>query len=277
LGQREAERGETGPDQKSSMSRKRGRFSFVVPAEYVDDSESRRDGVSNDDEVMLRVYGCEIIQQAGQLLRLPQQACATAQVIFQRFYIKRSFVDFKVEFSAMAATWLASKLEETPRALRWILQVFHRVNRRRNGLPLAPLEYHDPLFSNWRTNVTVTERYMLREFGFSIKVEHPHKLVLVLLSPQVLNASHELTQEAWNLLNDSLRTTACVRFNPETVACAMILLAARRLGEPLPESPPWWEMFDLSPAQLEECIGLVNHLYTLPRAHSIPVWKDLSD
>ena len=88
----------------------------MVPAEYVDDSESRRDGVSSDDEVMLRVYGCEIIQQAGQLLRLPQQACATAQVIFQRFYIKRSFVDFKVEFSAMAANTRSRSMRHARRA-----------------------------------------------------------------------------------------------------------------------------------------------------------------
>ncbi|QDZ21262.1 cyclin [Chloropicon primus] len=260
-----------------SSGRKRDRFAFVVPKEYVEDSESRRDGVSREDEVMLRVYGSEIIQQAGQLLKLPQQACATAQVIFQRFYIKRSFVDFKVDFAAMAAVWLASKLEETPRALRWILQVFYRIERRRKGLPLTPLEYSDPIFSNWKANVTVAERYMLREFGFSIQVEHPHKLVLVLLSPQVLNASSKLTQEAWNLLNDSLRTTACVRFNPETVACAMILLASRRLGHLLPDNPPWWEMFNVSLEQMEECIGLVSRLYTLPKAESIPVWKDLSD
>ena len=250
---------------------------FLVSSDFLENSKSRRDGVSSKDEIMLRVYGCEIIQHGGQLLKLPQQVCATAQVIFQRFYCKRSFVEFKVEFAAMAATWLASKLEENPRALRWILQVFHRIERRRKGLPLSPLEYSDPVFSNWRSNVTVTERYMLREFGFSIQVEHPHKLVLVLLSPQVLNASKALTQEAWDLLNDSLRTTACVRFPPETIACAMILLASRRLREPLPLHPPWWEMANGSLGDMEACVAIVNALYALPKAEPIYVYREMSD
>jgi transcription initiation factor TFIIIB Brf1 subunit/transcription initiation factor TFIIB len=265
-----------GENSRSNVG-KRGRFNFIIPEKYIEDSESRQDGISAEDERMLRVYGCEIIQQAGQLLKLPQQVCATAQVLLQRFYCKRSLVEFKVEFAAMAAVWLASKLEESPRALRWILQVFHRIDRRRRGLTLAPLEFTDPLFANWRSNVTVAERYMLREFGFTVHVEHPHKLVLVLLSPQVLHTSKELTQEAWNLLNDSLRTTACVQFNPETVACAMILLASRRMGEGLPDNPPWWEMFDVSKQEMEKCIRLVNQLYEQPKAHSIPVWKELSD
>jgi len=259
---------------------KEARFKFLVPREYVENSESRRDGVSARDEVILRVYGCELITRGCQLLKLHHQACATAQVIFQRFYVKRSFVDFKVDFAAMAATWLASKVEENPRALRWVLQVFYRIDRRRKGLPLTPLEYTDPIFSNWRTNVTIAERYMLREFGFSIKVEHPHKLVLVLLSPQVLNASRALTQEAWNLLNDSLRTTACVQYTPETVACAMIKLASKRAKEALPLNPPWWAMFDVREEDMQDCAQMVTRLYALPKIDDalVPqVAKEVSD
>ena len=275
--QRERERERRRERRMSSSSSKCDRFKFLVSSSVLADSESRRDGVTLEEEKSLRVYGCEIIQRGCQLLKLHQQACATSQVIFQRFYCKRSFVDFKVDFAAMAAVWLASKLEESPRALRWIIQVFYRIERRRKGLALIPLAYSDPIFSNWRTNVTVTERYMLREFGFSIRVEHPHKLVLVLLSPQVLNASRELTQETRNLVNDSLRTTACVQSSPETVACAMILLGSRRLKESLPDKPAWWEMFDVSKQDMEQCIDLVNDLYKRPKAQAIPVWKDLSD
>jgi hypothetical protein len=41
-----------------------------------------------------RIYGCELIQQMGILLRMPQVAVSTAQVMFHRFYAKRSFYKF---------------------------------------------------------------------------------------------------------------------------------------------------------------------------------------
>ena len=49
-----------------------------------------------DDNVIAgqRVYGCECIQQMGILLRMPQVAVSKAQVMFHRFYAKRSFYKF---------------------------------------------------------------------------------------------------------------------------------------------------------------------------------------
>lgn len=38
-----------------------------------------------------------------------------------------------------------------------------------------------------------------------------------------------LQQEAWNMANDSLRTTLCVRFRAEAVACGILFTAARKL------------------------------------------------
>jgi len=48
-----------------------------------------------------RVYGCELIQQMGIMLRLPQVAIATAQVMFHRFYARRSMRRFDVRVRAL--------------------------------------------------------------------------------------------------------------------------------------------------------------------------------
>lgn len=46
------------------------------------------------------------------------------------------------------------------------------------------------------------ERMILREFGFIVHVEHPHKLVLNHLHMMFETGHRELMQEAWNLTND---------------------------------------------------------------------------
>ena len=43
---------------------------FYLSEEALEDSPSKKDGVSAEDEETLRVYGCELIQEAGILLRL---------------------------------------------------------------------------------------------------------------------------------------------------------------------------------------------------------------
>ena len=56
-----------------------------------------------DDEGVIasqRVFGCECIQQMGIMLRLPQVAVSTAQVMFHRFYAKRSMRKFDVRVRA---------------------------------------------------------------------------------------------------------------------------------------------------------------------------------
>ena len=43
-----------------------------------------------------------------------------------------------------------------------------------------------------------------------------------------------------NYMHDTMRTDALVRFSPESIACACIWLAARKVSIPLPEAPAWW-------------------------------------
>lgn len=76
------------------------------------------------------------------------------------------------------------------------------------------------------------------------------------------------------LLLDSLRTTLCVRFKSEVVACGVIYAAARRFQVPLPENPPWWEAFDAKKEGIDEVCRVLAHLYSLPKAQYIPVCND---
>lgn len=76
------------------------------------------------------------------------------------------------------------------------------------------------------------------------------------------------------LHTNSLRTTLCVRFKSEVVACGVVYAAARRNQVPLPENPPWWKAFDADKSGIDEVCRVLAHLYSLPKAQYIPVCKD---
>ena len=77
-------------------------FAFQITDEQLANSPSGRDGFDEQAETYLRLYGCELIQEAGILLRLPQVVMATGQVLFQRFYCRKSMREFNVRVSACA-------------------------------------------------------------------------------------------------------------------------------------------------------------------------------
>ncbi|WOL04015.1 cyclin-L1-1 isoform X2 [Canna indica] len=245
---------------------------FYLTDEQLKNSPSRKDGIDEETETTLRIYGCDLIQESGILLKLPQAVMATGQVLFHRFYCKKSFARFSVKRVAASCLWLASKLEECPKKAKHIIIVFHRMECRRENLPIELFDVFSKKYTELKSDLVRTERHLLKEMGFICHVEHPHKFISNYLA--TLDAPHELRQEAWNLANDSLRTTLCVRFKSEVVACGVVYAAARRFKVPLPENPPWWLVFDGDKAGIDEVCRVLAHLYSLPKAQYIPVYKD---
>lgn len=101
----------------------------LIPEEKIDATPSSQDGLDLETEKDLRILGCELIQTAGILLRLPQVAMATGQVLFQRFFYSKSFVRHNMETVAMSCVCLASKIEEAPRRIRDVINVFHHIKQ----------------------------------------------------------------------------------------------------------------------------------------------------
>lgn len=70
---------------------------FYLTDEQLENSPSRRDGIDEETETTLRIYGCQLIQEATVLLRLPQVAACTGMVMYQRFFCKRSFKEVSAQ------------------------------------------------------------------------------------------------------------------------------------------------------------------------------------
>lgn len=183
------------------------------------------------------------------MLELPQVAAATAQVLFHRFYARRSFVRHDVRHVAMGVLFLSAKVEECPRRLREVLNVFNALFQyRQGGLgSLEPLDIHSDHYANLKLVVTKAEHDVLQELGFILYTEHPHKFILNYVKLISVDSAVEkqLAQLAWNTINDSARTNLCLRFAPEVICCAALSMAARSLQLALPKEPPWWEIFEV--------------------------------
>lgn len=54
---------------------------------------------------------------------------ATGQVLFQRFYYSKSYLRHNMETTAMSCIYLASKIEEVPRRIRDVINVFHHIKQ----------------------------------------------------------------------------------------------------------------------------------------------------
>ncbi|KAI5609006.1 cyclin-L1 [Silurus asotus] len=231
--------------------------SSLVPEEKRLETPSMLDGLELHSETELRIVGCELIQSAGILLRLPQVAMATGQVLLQRFFYSKSFIKHNFEIVAMACVNLASKIEECPRRVRDVINVFHHLKqgRRKRSAPL----YLDQNYINTKNQVIKAERRVLKELGFCVHVKHPHKMIVMYLQVLECEKNQTLVQTAWNYMNDALRTDAFVRFEPETIACACIYLAARALQIPLPTKPHWFLLFGASESDIREiCVSTLK-------------------
>ncbi|XP_021743952.1 cyclin-L1-1-like [Chenopodium quinoa] len=248
---------------------------FYLTEDHLTNSPSRKDAIDQETEITLLIYGCDLIQESGILLRLPQAVMATGQVLFHRFYCQKSFARFYAKRVAASCVWLASKLEESPRKARQVLFVFHRMECRRENLPVQHLDLYSKKYSELKMELIRTERHLLKEMCFICHVEHPHKFISNYLAPVLeLKEPSNLRQDAWNLGNDSLQTTLCVRFKSEVVACGVVYAAAGRFGVPLPENPPWWKVFDADKSGIDEVCRVPAHLYSRPKAKYIPVCKE---
>jgi len=244
----------------------------VLPLEKLCPTPSSLDMMSQGVEDDLRNLGCNLIQTAGKLLRLPQVAMATGCVLFQRFFFAKSFVRYPMEVVAMGCVCLACKIEEAhpARRVRDVINVFNHIKQVRQGRPIKPVIL-DAEYIALKNSVIKAERRVLKELGFCVHIKHPHKLVVMYMQFLGFQGETKFVQMSWNFMNDSLRTDCFVRYQPETIACACIYLSARKLGIPLPRKPAWYAVLGVEQDDIKDCCYRIICLYQ----RSKPVQEDL--
>jgi len=187
-----------------------------------------------------------------------------------------------MEMMSMAAIWLASKIEEEPRRARDIINVYTRIEQKRDQLEMAPVELNDA-YKRKKDDLVKAERFMLKELGFCVHVKHPHKMIVIIIA-QFLGKGEEkeFIQTSWmatkiltnlekiissrNFMNDSFRSRHLfVKYAPIKIACTCVFLAARVLQIPTSTKPYWFEIFDVEPAEVFQICTHIMNLYTLKK------------
>ncbi|KAJ2310919.1 hypothetical protein H4R23_002436, partial [Coemansia sp. Cherry 401B] len=241
-----------------------GRLSLRNPLATPDQiaaSPSQRQGMPSEVEADLRAYGCHLIQAAGTVLRLPQPVMATAQVLLHRFYYLASLYAFPLRGIVLGALFLACKAEESPQPIRSIINVVDIMVKRDRGYPEVVTDGYDSEYYELKNEMIIGEIQILRHLAFNVQVELPYGLLVNYLRSLELTEQPRVPQLAWNYLNDLLRTPVYVCFQPETIACGAIFLAAHTCNVALPTAPPWWAVFDASEEDVLTVAKAIRALY----------------
>lgn len=230
---------------------------------------SMKDGLTNTQEVGLRVDGAKFIKSLGTVFQLHYNTIATATVFFHRFYMFYSFRLFPIHPTAATCLFLAGKAEETPKKSNDIVRHARSILSDADFAAFGP----DP-----KEEILTLERILLQTLRFDLEVEHPYdylikyvKQITVSKEGQTEDEAHKgLLQAAWTFLNDSCCTTVCLRYEPEIVAIAMILMASKTGSFVItdwdsrrPHHKEWWDVHveNLDPNTLETICHQVLDIY----------------
>ena len=156
---------------------------------------------------------------------------ATACVFAHRFYCRESFDAFDYRLVALAALFLAGKVEEHPKRLESILK----------GVASLPHDITGEHFQPAREEIFDLEMVMLQVLCFDLILDHPYRHVLKWAYLQrgghdsgQVDTDDEFAQRAWSLVTATLRTTACVQFPPKAIALACLRMTAEHMQLDLP-------------------------------------------
>ncbi len=234
--------------------------SVLVPSEVMRPSEY--DGFSIDEEENFRLFGCELIQEGGVMLKLPQVTMVTAMELFHRFFFRQSFLRAGMKYTTAACIFLATKLDETPKRIRDVVSVFDYLYKIKEGVarPIPVIDLNSDEFMNFRQEVIAAERLILKEVGFVLNNLHVKPFKYLYYYLKVLRMNKALAQRAWNFVNDAYRVPVCVSFPPYVLAAAAIYLSSRTMDHPLPDLE-WWLAFDCTFEEIEEVASEIMSLY----------------
>ncbi|KAI0495478.1 hypothetical protein KFK09_021779 [Dendrobium nobile] len=234
---------------------------YFTRKEIEEYSPSRRDGIDLKKETYLRKSYCTFLRELGMRLKVPQVTIATAIIFCHRFFLRQSHAKNDRMTIATVCMFLAGKVEETPRPLKDVILVSYEIIHKKG--PFAAQEIkHKEVYEQQKELILLGERLVLATLGFDLNVHHPYRSLVDAI--RLFNvAQSSLAKVAWNFVNDGLRTSLCLQFKPMHIAAGAMFLASKFIKVKLPSDgeKAWWQVFDVTPRQLEDVSNQLLELY----------------
>ncbi|PIN13932.1 CDK9 kinase-activating protein cyclin T [Handroanthus impetiginosus] len=232
---------------------------FMTRDEIERCSPSRKDGIDPLQEAHLRYSYCTFLQSLGVRLDLPQTTIGTAMVLCHRFFLCRSHASHDRFLIATAVLFLASKSEETPRALNDVLRMSCETLHKQD---FTFLSYMLPIdwFERYRERILEAEQLILTTLNFELNVQHPYESLTSTL--QKLGFSQSvLVNLALNLVSEGLRSSLWLQFKPHQIAAGAAYLAAKFLNMNLASCHYVWHEFHTPPFVLKDIAHQLMELF----------------
>jgi len=237
----------------------------------LDNSPSRKQGVTPENESRYRREGARFIYKLGQNMKLHHDTLASAAVFYHRFYQIHSFYKFRSRYvTATCCLFLAGKVEETPKKWTDLIKGARAILQPAQFAQFGSLE-------EAKDELMAMERVLLQTIKFDFNVEHAHKYIIQYCEElrEDLQKSiddekvKEMVQQSWNFANDSYYTNLCLQWEPQIIAICMIYLAGKiQKVQALGYQTQWWEKFipDLDRDLIESVCHQVLDIYSKPNA-----------
>mmetsp|Transcript_603 Transcript_603/g.1807 ORF Transcript_603/g.1807 Transcript_603/m.1807 type:complete len:192 (-) Transcript_603:217-792(-) len=181
--------------------------SFLLTAQELEDaSPSRRDGITPEQEALMRRNYGDLLQRAGEGLQIPQPTIATAVVFCHRYFAVKSMKANDRFIVATACLFLACKVEECLRRVQKVLEMCYSVRYKMDITAVRQVFQNNPaMFDMLRDNVLIAERALLYTLGFNFRIEKPYQHIThraLRFRGLDADALRLMTQIAWNFVND---------------------------------------------------------------------------
>ncbi|XP_004298506.1 PREDICTED: cyclin-T1-4-like [Fragaria vesca subsp. vesca] len=244
---------------------------YFTSKELEHNSPSRRDGITLAKESQLRSEYCSHIQKVCQNLRLPNFTVATAMLLCHRFYARQSHAKNCCHTVASACVLLASKVQDTPRAVKDVMHVVYgreiqdQINEMMKNYKIKnphdvtkcdeyAIKIVELLKRDKRELIMAAERLVLKTIGFDLDVELPYKALAAALKRLTSDVVPGLAEVAWSLVEEWLKTSLCLQYKPRYIAVGSVVVAARVLKLKLPAGEKWLEELGVLPEVLDEVV-----------------------
>jgi len=171
---------------------------------------------------------CAFIKKLGTKLNMQLLSQCTALVFFHRFFRSQTFETHDRFIVAIACVFLASKVEEDIKRIDDITKAANSI-KRFTATTEVPTGKLPESLKVLREKVLLCERVLLHTMSFNVSITHPHlpafEIIKQMAGPCNAADLNEYRQAAWNFCNDSLFSSICVRYTPDEIAVAAVLLA----------------------------------------------------